>query len=58
MSFPLDLFGQSQFGTSTPDFWERIINDESLADCNDLEKLLIGCELIAAVDRVELLLAA
>jgi hypothetical protein len=53
-----DLFGQSQLRTSAPNFWERIFNDEQLRDCNDLEKLVVGCELIAALDHVDLLLAA
>jgi hypothetical protein len=39
------------------DFWLRLLNDETLSDCNDLEKLLIGCELIAAVDALDLLAA-
>lgn len=39
------------------DFWLRLLNDETLQDCDDLEKLLIGCELIVAVDAVELLAA-
>ena len=38
-------------------FWVRLLNDKTLNDCDDLEKLLIGCELIAAVDAVELLAA-
>ncbi len=52
-----DLFGQSQFRTATPNFWERILNDDQLHDCNDLEKLLVGCEIIAALDAVDLLAA-
>ena len=39
------------------DFWLRLLNDEALRDCDDLEKIVIGCELIAAVDAVELLAA-
>lgn len=41
----------------TENFWFRILNDEKLRDCNDLEKLLVGCELIAALDSAELLAA-
>jgi hypothetical protein len=52
-----DLFGQSQFRTATPNFWERILNDDQLQNCNDLEKLLVGCEIIAALDGVDLLAA-
>ena len=39
------------------DFWNHLVNDESLRDCDDLEKLVIGCELIAALDAVALLAA-
>ena len=53
-----DLFGQSTLRTIAPRFWEKILNDDQLENCNDLEKLLVGCEIIAAVDRVDLLLAA
>ena len=38
-------------------FWQRILNDGSLQQCNDLEKLLAGCEIIAALDDPELLAA-
>jgi hypothetical protein len=38
-------------------FWERIINDQDLRGRTDLEKLLAGCEIIAALDKVELLAA-
>ena len=40
------------------DFWARLLNDEQLRDCDDLEKLVIGCEIIAALDAVDLLAAA
>jgi hypothetical protein len=53
-----DLFGQSSFRSNPPSFWERILNDDQLVGCDSLEKLLAGCEIIAAVDRVDLLLAA
>ena len=39
------------------DFWIRIIRDEQLRDCDDLKKLLVGCELIAALDEADLLAA-
>jgi hypothetical protein len=39
------------------DFWFRIVNDEQLQDCDDLQKLVIGCEIIAALDAVDLLAA-
>ena len=39
------------------DFWFRILTDKELGDCDDLQKLLIGCEIIAALDAVDLLAA-
>ena len=38
-------------------FWERILEEEELRDCAPLEKLLAGCEIIAALDGIELLAA-
>ena len=38
-------------------FWQRILNDGALEDCGALEKLLAGCEIIAAVDDLDLLAA-
>ncbi len=38
-------------------FWQRILNDGALEDCADLEKLLAGCEIIAALDDLDLLAA-
>ena len=38
-------------------FWQRLLNDEQLRDCDGLEKIVIGCELIAALDAVDLLAA-
>jgi hypothetical protein len=38
-------------------FWLRLVNDKALQDCNDLEKLVVGCEIIAALDAAELLAA-
>jgi len=38
-------------------FWFRIVTAESLRDCDDLQKLVIGCEIIAALDCVDLLAA-
>ena len=43
--------------TSSIAFWQRILNDGALENCADLEKLLAGCEIIAAVDDLELLAA-
>ena len=39
-------------------FWELFLKDEQLAGCNNLEKLLAGCEVIAALDHIDELLAA
>ncbi len=33
-----------------PNFWQRLLSDRTLQQCENLEKLLIGCELIAALD--------
>ncbi|MEO6872944.1 MAG: hypothetical protein ABI233_12095 [Chthoniobacterales bacterium] len=39
-------------------FWERILNQQELRDAAPLEKLLVACELIAALDGDVALLAA
>jgi hypothetical protein len=39
-------------------FWELFLNDEQLAGCNNLEKLVAGCEIIAALDQIDELVAA
>ena len=39
------------------DFWAQILGDESLSDCDDLQKLVVGCEIIAALDAVEVVAA-
>jgi hypothetical protein len=36
-------------------FWERFVQKEELQECEALEKLLAGCEIIAALDSVDLL---
>ncbi len=38
-------------------FWERLVEKEELQGCDALEKLLVGCEIIAALDGVDLLAA-
>jgi hypothetical protein len=38
-------------------FWSRILTDEELGNCDNLQKLLVGCEIIAALDAVDLLAA-
>ena len=57
MSNPIDLFGQSELRVATPAFWKRILNDEELRECDNLEKLLAGCEIIAVLDGRDLLAA-
>jgi hypothetical protein len=47
----------SKAKTAEMSFWFRILNDEQLQDCDDLQKLVIGCEIIAALDAVDLLAA-
>ncbi len=38
-------------------FWQRLLNEEELQSCEPLEKILVGCEIIAALDGVDLLAA-
>ena len=57
MHLPVDLFGQSEFRAATPNFWERFLNTESVRELTDLEKLLAGCEIIVALDGLDLLAA-
>lgn len=38
-------------------FWVRLLADEELRGYDDLQKLVIGCEIIAALDAVDLLAA-
>jgi len=52
-----DFFETSEFRDVAPAFWQRILNDEELRDCDNLEKLLAGCEIIAALDGRDLLAA-
>ena len=39
------------------DFWLHLLNDEALQDWDELEKIVIGCEIIAALDAADLLAA-
>lgn len=43
--------------TRDSSFWKRILNEQELERCPALEKLLVGCEIIAALDAVDLLAA-
>jgi len=38
-------------------FWMRLLTDEELRDYDDLQKLVIGCEIIAALDALDLVAA-
>lgn len=56
------MLNPAVIGAHTPrsaaqDFWFRILTDEELGDCDDLQKLLAGCEIIAALDAVDLFAA-
>ena len=42
---------------ATITFWRRILEDRALRDLDDLAKLIIGCEIIVALDDVSLLSA-
>jgi hypothetical protein len=55
MNHPVDLFGESEFRAAAPNFWERFLNTESVRELSDLEKLLAGCEVIAALDAFDFL---
>jgi hypothetical protein len=39
-------------------FWEMFLKDEQLSGCDNLEKIVAGCEVIAALDHIDELLAA
>ena len=43
--------------TATQNFWNRVLSNNSLQQCENLEKLLVGCELIAVLDDLDLLAA-
>jgi len=40
---------------ATMNFWRRILEDRALRDLDNLAKLIIGCEIIVALDDVSLL---
>lgn len=42
---------------NTIPFWSHLVALDELRDCAPLEKLLVGCEIIAALDDTELLAA-
>jgi hypothetical protein len=55
MLLPALLFGSNKARIRAADFWLCILGDEQLRHCDNLEKLLAGCEIIAALDGVDLL---
>lgn len=57
MLIPATFIDSNETGTqkNAANFWRRILRDEKLRDCDDLQKLLVGCEIIAALDGVDLL---
>ena len=57
MLIPVTLIESNEDRKVTGDFWLRILRDEELRDCDNLQKLLAGCEIIAALDGVDLLAA-
>lgn len=57
MLIPATLLEQNETKVCATDFWLRLFSDEELRHCDNLQKLLIGCEIIAALDGVDLLAA-
>jgi hypothetical protein len=57
MLIPATLIESNEHRNATADFWIRILRDEELRNCDNLQKLLVGCEIIAALDGVDLLAA-
>jgi hypothetical protein len=39
-------------------FWALFLKEDQLSGCDNLEKLVAGCEVIAALDHIDELLAA
>jgi hypothetical protein len=39
----------------TADFWAQLLQDESMKPLSNLERLVTGCEIIAALDDLQLL---
>lgn len=57
MLIPTTLIQSNEDRNADSHFWLRILRDEELRDCDNLQKLLVGCEIIAALDGVDLLAA-
>ncbi|HWM26027.1 MAG TPA: hypothetical protein VNP98_14510 [Chthoniobacterales bacterium] len=57
MLIPASFIEAGETKLPRTDFWLRLLQDEELRDCDNLQKLLVGCEIIAALDGVDLLAA-
>ena len=57
MNSNFDSNEQLKFSPGISSLWERILNADELDGCGNLEKLLAGCEVIAALDGCDLLAA-
>jgi hypothetical protein len=57
MLIPATFIESNETKIPAEDFWLRILRDEQLRNCDNLQKLLVGCEIIAALDGVDLLAA-
>jgi len=57
MLIPATLIESNEKRNAVADFWSRLLRDEELRHCDNLQKLLVGCEIIAALDAVDLLAA-
>jgi hypothetical protein len=57
MLIPVTLIEPNEKRNAATNFWTRILRDEELRHCDNLQKLLAGCEIIAALDGVDLLAA-
>jgi hypothetical protein len=58
MLIPTTLIESNEDRNTDASFWLRILRDEELRHCDNLQKLLVGCEIIVALDGVDLLAAA
>jgi hypothetical protein len=50
-------FSRAQTEQNGMEFWQRLVGQQELQECTSLEKLLAGCEIIVALDGVDLLAA-
>jgi len=57
MLIPAAFIESDETRERASEFWIRILRDEELRHCDNLQKLLAGCEIIACLDGVDLLAA-